>query len=119
LRLEKKPEKILKELSLITGTPFQVCRDVYENQCILFILNFLEGKSVSIPFIGDLLIESPYDNETSEGLEAEVNLKFVPSDAFKRMIGDAKDGKSTEVTKYLNKKFKESLKLNANILDKE
>ncbi len=61
------------------------------------IMNYTEGEPVVIPLFGSFLVRYKGDTLTNEGREAEVEVFFDPSPAFKQNIGAYEDFKSNKI----------------------
>jgi len=61
------------------------------------IMNYTEGEPMVIPLFGSFLVKYRGDNLTKDGREAEIEVFFDPSPAFKQNIGAYEDFKTSKI----------------------
>lgn len=92
---------MIDNLSILTGLTFEQIRQVFEFLLILQMSDYMEGKPVTIPYLGKLFIEYVKDELVRGHKRAVLDIKFEDSELLKRMIGETEDGENTTVLSVL------------------
>ena len=91
MRINKQSKLTVKKIHLYSGQTQEIVKEFFHSLLTLVILNFLEGKSTSVPFFGEISIKYLGDKIKKKGKQAQIGLDFKASDVLLRNIGQIID----------------------------
>jgi hypothetical protein len=92
---------MIDNLSILTGLTFEQVRQVFEFLLLLQMADYMEGKPITVPYLGKLSVEYIKDEIIRGHKRALLDVKFEDSELLKRMIGEIEDGENTTVLAVL------------------
>jgi len=114
LKMTQQAKDTTEKIRLFTGLTYQQVKDVLESFYTLVTINYLEGKTTHIPYLGEISIEYKGDEIKAGGREAILHLSVDADSMLKRVIGQIQDGDETEVERIFLDKIKMELDTKAN-----
>ena len=112
----KKSEQTVKNIALYTGITDVKVKEVFRLLLNEILCNY-DDKSTevtTIPLLGTLGLEY-HGDEIVKGedgrhyKQAEVSVVFSPDDHLKRVLGQLKDGDTTDIESFMQRKISQSL----------
>jgi hypothetical protein len=97
----------LYRLHLLLGKSLNTTKKLMESLAIFVLLEHAEGRSVNIPYLGELTMTYRGEELTKAGKRAKVETQLVPSDFLVRNIGQLQDGDLTDAERLLMERVQE------------
>lgn len=96
----------LDNTCMFIGKKARDVREIFESLGVQAILNYSEGKSFVVPFLGEFKWTHTGDEVTEKGKTAIIKTDFTPSAFIVKNIGQVDDGKMTDAEKILINRFR-------------
>jgi len=107
LQYSEEDRFIFDNISLLTGLTFEQIKNVFEFHLLFQLSQYLEGKPITVPYLGTLDVKYSHDEIIRGHKRAVLETKFKDSELLKRSIGEIEDGENTTILSIL-KNFVES-----------
>lgn len=92
---------IIDNLSVLTGLSFEQIKGVLEYLLLFQLTQYLDGKPLTIPYLGNLFIEYTGDEIIRGHTRAILKSEFHDSELLKRIIGEIEDGSNSTILSIL------------------
>jgi hypothetical protein len=109
LKLTNEGKDTVERLQLMTGLSKEQSRTFFESLLTLVVLNYLEGNTTYIPFIGHIDIDYLYDKFEGDTKKAVLDIAVNADDNLSRNIGQIEDGDESEIEEIYKRRIQGSL----------
>lgn len=93
-------------MHLITGKPHDECKEFFEGFITYLLLNYMEGKSTHMPFLGEINVTYKGDVAKRKGKEAQVDIDVNPASLLLRVVGQVEDGDVNDIEQLFLRRIK-------------
>ena len=103
MKLTEDGKRTIEQLHILSGESLHQSKLFLTHLASVFIMDYLNGNSTTIPYFGEIKIIHKEDVVTPLGKEAVVEIEFTPDAYLKKTVGQIADGVEieTEVEKTL------------------
>jgi len=109
LKLTDFEKELIEEISVLSGFPSLVVREVLEAALLRQLELLLSRKDIAVPFLGTLFSEHIEDKFIDGKMVASIKCQFNPSNLLKCFVGSIQNGESDLINSLLQKKIKGTL----------
>ena len=99
---------MIDRIHLMSGESKQTIRGFFESLVSLIVLNYIEGESTNIPFLGTVSIEFLRDKIDKNEKEAVIDIRIDPDSALLKNIGQIQDGEESDIEKLIKIRIQDS-----------
>ena len=96
----KETKQCLKEISLMSGFPYDEVKKVFEIFNVLISVKYSDGGLAYIPFVGSLNIIYKGDDLKKDGKQAILETHIEADPMLKKVIGQIEDNEMSDVEKF-------------------
>lgn len=105
----KQEKEFIKRIHLLSDIPEKDVREVFEGLLYYAVFSYVNKEPIYIPLLGNIYLYHEDDIETKKGLKASVRSEFEISQYFNKVVGQIKDGETSDLQKHLIEKIKKEL----------
>lgn len=109
MKLSNDGKDTVERLHLVSGMGKENSRNFFESLLTLIIIDYLEGESTYLPFIGEIKINYAGDTFHKDKKKAVLRIDFSASDELARNIGQIEDGDETDIEGVFEQRLQNAL----------
>ncbi len=110
MRITSVNKESIEKIHLLSGESKQTIRTFFESLISLILLDYIEGESTNIPFIGTLSIEYIDEKITNGKKEANIKVKLNPDSNLIKNVGQVQDKEECDIEKMIKLRVVEALR---------
>ena len=110
MRITSTNRNIIEEMGLFSGTDKQTIRNFFESLISIVILDYIEGETTNIPFLGTIKIEYKGEKLVEGEKEADIVIAIEPENTLLKNIGQIKDKVESDIEKMIKTRMVEDLR---------
>lgn len=109
MKLSNKGKETIERLNLLSGVGKENTRNFFESLLTLITVDYLDGESTYLPFIGNVSITYKGDRYEGDVKKAILELDIEPDDVLTKNIGQIQDGDEPDIEKIFEKRLQNAL----------
>lgn len=110
MRINSENRDSIDKIHLYSGENKHVIRAFFESLITVILLDYMEGESTNIPFLGDIAITYKGEMVAEGRKEAKINIEVTPDANLLKNIGQLKDSSESDIEKMIKMRIREALR---------
>jgi len=110
LRVTSLNKESIEKIHLLSGESKQTIRTFFESLISLILLDYIEGESTNIPFIGTFSVKYTGDKIVNGKKEADIEVELKPDNNLIKNVGQVHDKEECDIEKMIKMRVRESLR---------
>ncbi len=110
MRVTTDNKSSIEKIHLLSGENKQKIRTFFEALISVILLDYIEGESTNIPFLGTLSIKYKGEKIINGKKEADIQVELEPENNLIKNVGQVQDEEECDIEKMIKTRIREALR---------